>query len=86
MTSKTEDEIVEEIRRRRPAHAESLGYDPKRITQDLQRQEKESGAPAVERSPRKPEVVPDETVEAASCRGPTSPPSVLQNASGRSTS
>jgi len=58
MTSKTDDGIVEEIRRRRQAHAESLGYDLKRITQDLQRQEKESGAPVVERSPRKPEGVP----------------------------
>ena len=57
MTSKIEDEIVEEIRRRRHAHAESLGYDLKRVTQDLQRQEKEPGGPVVERSPRKPEVV-----------------------------
>lgn len=54
MTNKHEDEIVEAIRRRRQAHAESLGYDPKRITEDLQRQERESGVPAVKRAPRKP--------------------------------
>ena len=33
------DEIVEEIRRHREAHAASLDYDLKRITEDLQRQE-----------------------------------------------
>jgi len=58
MTSNVDDEIVEEIRRRRQAHAESLGYDLKRITEDLQRREKESGAQVVERAPRKPLVVP----------------------------
>lgn len=58
MTSGVEDEIVEEIRRRRQAHAESLGYDLKRITQELQRQERESGAPVVMRTPRKPQVPP----------------------------
>ena len=58
MTNNVDDEIVEEIRRRRQAHAESLGYDLKRITEDLQRREKESGAPVVERRPRKPLVVP----------------------------
>jgi len=57
MTSR-DDEIVEEIRRRRKAHAESLGYNLKQITEDLQRQEKESGSSLVERPPRKPEVVP----------------------------
>lgn len=57
MTSNVDDEIVEEIRRRRRAHAESLGYDLKRITEELQRQEKESGAPVLERPPRKPQVV-----------------------------
>lgn len=51
-------EIVEEIRRRRQAHAESLGYDLKRITADLQRREKESSTPTVERPPRKPQVIP----------------------------
>jgi len=54
MTSKPDDEIVEEIRRRRQAHAESLGFDLRRITEDLQRQEKESGVSIVNRSPRKP--------------------------------
>ena len=33
------DEIIEEIRRLREAHAASLDYDLKRITEDLQRQE-----------------------------------------------
>ena len=45
MSDKVEDEIVEEFRRRRQAHAESLGYDLKRIVDDLQRREKESGIP-----------------------------------------
>ena len=58
MTSMCDDEIVEEIRRRRQAHAESLGYDLKRITQDLQRQERESGTPVVSRAPRKPQSMP----------------------------
>ena len=58
MTSKFDDEIVEEIRRRREAHAESLGYDLKRITEDLQRQERESGTPVVKRAPRTPQRVP----------------------------
>ena len=59
MTSNTDDEIVEEIRRRRQAHAESLGYDLKRITEDLQRREKECGVPVVERPPRRAQVVPN---------------------------
>lgn len=54
MMRKVEDEIVEEIRRRRQAHAESFGYDLKRITEDLQRQERDSDASVVERLPRKP--------------------------------
>ncbi len=54
MTAK-DDEIVEEIRRHREAHAASLGYDLKRITQDLQREERESGREVVTRPPtRKP--------------------------------
>ena len=57
MTAKT-DEIVEEIRRRREAHAAALDYDLKRITEDLQRQERESGVGLVRRAPRKPMVVP----------------------------
>jgi hypothetical protein len=59
MTGKTEDHIVEEIRRRRQAHAASLDDDLKRITADLQRQEKESGDPVVDRPPRQPKFVPD---------------------------
>ena len=58
MTYQVDDEIVEEIRRRREAHAESLDYDLKRITKDLQRQERESGTPVVQRPPRKPQVLP----------------------------
>lgn len=58
MTSKIDDEIVEEIRRRRQAHAESLGYDLKRIVEDLQRQEKDSGTPVVKRLPRTPQAIP----------------------------
>lgn len=53
-----EDDIVEEVRRRREAHAESFGYDLKRITDDLQRQERESGASVVQRPPRKVEPPP----------------------------
>ena len=58
MTNQVEDEIVDEIRRRRQAHAESLDYDLKRITEDLQRQERESGTRVVQRPPRKPQVLP----------------------------
>lgn len=57
MTPRVDDEIVAAIRRHRQAHAESLGYDLKRITGDLQRRERESSAPVVERPPRKPQVV-----------------------------
>jgi len=53
MTTK-DDEIVEEIRRHRQAHAASLDYDLKRILKDLQRQERESGRSVVTRPPRKP--------------------------------
>ena len=58
MTKKVEDEIVEEIRRRREAHAESFDYDLERITEDLQRQQRESGTPVIQRPPRKPQVQP----------------------------
>ena len=58
MTNKVDDEIIEEIRRRRQDHAESLGYDLKRITKDLQRQEKASGVSVIERHPRKPQTMP----------------------------
>lgn len=58
MTNKPEDEIVEEIRRRRQAHAESFDYDAKRITADMQRQEQETGAAVVTRPPREPRKMP----------------------------
>ena len=58
MTNPTEDEIVQEIRRRREAHAESFRFDLQRITKDLQRQEVESGVQLVQRPPRKPQVLP----------------------------
>ncbi len=48
------DEIVEEIRRYREAHAASLKHDLKRITDDLQRQERESGRELVTRPARPP--------------------------------
>jgi hypothetical protein len=58
MTSAVDDEIVEEIRHRREAHATSLGYDLKRITEDFRRQERDSGTLAVSRRPRTPRGVP----------------------------
>jgi hypothetical protein len=58
MTTYPDDEIVEEIRRRRQAHAESLDYDLLRITKDLQDQERDSGAAVVQRPPRKPVELP----------------------------
>lgn len=61
MTSKIEDEIVEEIRRLRQAHAQSMGYDLKRITEDLQAREKECGVPLVDRRPRKAQVAPNQS-------------------------
>ena len=53
MTTKT-DEIIEEIRRHREAHAASLDYDLKRITRELQQQERDSGRDVVTRAPKKP--------------------------------
>lgn len=50
------DEIVEEIRRRRLAHAESFDFDISRITEDLQRLERESKAQVLDRPSRKPQV------------------------------
>jgi len=58
MSNEMNDEIIEEIRRRREAHAASFGYDLKRIMEDLRRLERESGTPRVERSPRQPRMVP----------------------------
>ncbi len=57
MTTK-DDEIVEEIRRHREAHAASLDYDLMRIIADFQRQERESGTKVVSRPPRKPVSAP----------------------------
>ncbi len=54
MTNANKDEIIDEIRRHRDAHAKALNYDLKRITKDLQRQERESGIPIVKRPSRKP--------------------------------
>ncbi len=56
MTTKTDktDEIVEEIRRHRETHAASLDYDLKRITRDLQQQERQSTRNVVTRPPRPP--------------------------------
>jgi len=48
------DEIIEEIRRHREAHAASLDYDLTKITEELQRQEIESGRVVVSRRPRGP--------------------------------
>ena len=36
------DEIIDEIRRYREAHAAAFDFDPRKIVADLQRQEKES--------------------------------------------
>ena len=58
MTNQPEDEIVEEIRRRREAHAQALGFDLKRITEDLQRQEKQAGVPVLNRPRREPQPLP----------------------------
>ena len=60
MTRTIEDEIVEEIRREREAHAQSLDFDLKRITEDLQRQEHESGVQVVRRPSRRPVAMPKE--------------------------
>lgn len=53
MTTKL-DELIDEIRRHREAHAASLDYDLRRITEDFQRQERESGREVITRPPRKP--------------------------------
>jgi len=61
MTNKLDDEIIEEIRRRRqlmPSHSDYDLKDLKRITKDLQRQERESDKPVVQRQPRKPQLLP----------------------------
>jgi len=48
------DEIIEEIRGHREKHAASLAFDMKRIVEDLQHLERESGREVITRSPRKP--------------------------------
>lgn len=58
MTKQPEDEIVEEIRRRREAHAEALGFDLQRIVADLKRQEAQARLPVVSRPPREPRPLP----------------------------
>lgn len=58
MTNQVDDQIVEEIRRRRQAHAESFDYDLKRIAKDLQRQEQECETPVVQRPPREAQALP----------------------------
>ena len=55
MKNEPRDEIVEEIRARRHAHAQSLDFDLSRIVADLQRQEQAAGMPTVTREPRRPE-------------------------------
>lgn len=51
------DEIIDEIRRHREAHAARFDFDLKRIAEDFQRQERESGREVITRPPRKPTVV-----------------------------
>jgi hypothetical protein len=58
MTSECDDEIVEEIRRRRQSHAAAFDFDPKRIAEDFRRLERESGDPVVVRPPREPRFTP----------------------------
>ena len=48
------DEIVEEVRKYREAHAAAFDYDLKRIIEDFQRQERQSGREVVTRPARKP--------------------------------
>ncbi len=55
MTMK-DDEIIEEIRRHRKAHAAAFDYDLDRIVRDLQEQERKSGVKVVSRPPRKPTI------------------------------
>lgn len=46
------DEIVEEVRRVRQAHAAAHGYDLRKIVEDLRRKERESGRTFVTLQPR----------------------------------
>jgi hypothetical protein len=61
MKAPARDEIIEEIRRHRHAHAESLDFDLAKITKDFQRQQEEAGAATVRRPPRKPRTVSKRT-------------------------
>jgi hypothetical protein len=56
-----DDEIIAEVRRCRQDHAESFDFDLKKIVEDLQRQERESGIEVVQRPPRMPEQLAEET-------------------------
>jgi hypothetical protein len=47
------DEIVEEVRRARHAHAAAHGFDLRRIFDDLKKRERESGEPVVSLEPRR---------------------------------
>lgn len=47
------DEIVEEVRAARRAHAEAHGFDLQRIFEDLKRRERESGEPVVSLAPKR---------------------------------
>ena len=51
MTPKN-DEIIERLRRLREEHAEAFDYDPKRIAEDLAKQQRESARIVVTRKPR----------------------------------
>ena len=46
------DEIVEEVRRVRQAHAAAHGYDLRRIVEDLRRKEEASGRTVVTLQPK----------------------------------
>jgi hypothetical protein len=54
MSDEKDDEIIEGIRRRREARAASFDYDLRRIVEDLQRRERESGSRVVSLPPRPP--------------------------------
>ena len=49
-----EDEVVEEVRAARRAHAAAHGHDLRRIVADLKRKQDAAGRPAVTLEPRPP--------------------------------
>jgi hypothetical protein len=51
------DEIVEEVRRAREAHAAAHGHDLRRIFQDLRRKQDASGKKTVTLQPRSPRIL-----------------------------